>query len=178
MRIAEILEALISKCNKCAFVDRPFIEYKIYRRYLPSKVKILIISESPPPGEKPDHLYNLSSRDRLRKFLLKMLKLEDEESLIQYFLNNNIFWTNAIKCRPPSRSYIERMRRNCLEILKKEVELIRPTKIIAAGLTAQRSVRDLRLHEKFRVICTYHPLYIARFRRDLIAEFIKIFKSS
>ena len=110
----------------------------------------------------------------MRKFLVKTLGLSRDEELIRYFVSKGIFWTNAVKCRPISKSCIEIMRKNCLDVLRVEVELIRPEKIVAAGITARKSVKDLGLERRFNIHFTYHPLYIARFRRDLIKNFVEL----
>ncbi len=170
--LASTLEEVINSCHRCVFVDKPFVRYCIYRRFLPEKVRTLVVSESPPPGTKPDHLYNLSTRDRLRRFLARVLKLQSDTEVVKYLLSKGIFWTNAVKCRPVTRRYIEHMRRNCLHVLKLEIEMLRPAKIVAAGVVAQRSIRELGVNSSFKVCEIYHPLYISRFRKDLEKVFV------
>ncbi|NPA71058.1 MAG: hypothetical protein GXO26_09650 [Crenarchaeota archaeon] len=163
--VIKIIEE-IEKCHRCEFIDKPYVKYEPYLKYLPDDVRILIVSESPPPGLKDDFIYNLSCRDRLRRVLAYVLNIDDNH--VPTFLKiNNIFWTTAIKCRPLDRKRIEEMRRNCVQILRKEIEILRPGLIIALGKVAWRSIDEISPNVK--IVREYHPLYIWRFQRSRLS---------
>ena len=142
-RWAEELAELIERCAKCDFVDKPFIRYRVYERWLPERVDVLVVVESPPPGEKEDFFYNLSKSDRLRRNLKLLLGLEiTDEDLLAWLKERGVFITDAIKCRPVKRALRDvrlrvRMCLSCLYILEREVELLRPRRVIVMGETAQ-----------------------------------------
>lgn len=159
-----LIEKIIASCKKCIFIDKPPCIYHVYKRFLPGIVKVLVVSESPPPGNKSDYLYNLDHSDRLRKVLARIFNIPSTE-VINYLVKNNIFWTTAVKCRPISKKYIEIMRRNCLYILDLEIKELKPRKIIALGTIARKSVNELRI-ENIPIEKHYHPLYLARFHKN------------
>ena len=163
MRAHEVHD-VIASCDRCSFIDKPPCIYKVYERFLPDNVRVLVVSESPPPGYKHSYIYNLDYNDRLRRVLAKTFHVP-EGKLIEYLMKNNIFWTTAVKCRPLSKKHIEYMRRNCLDILSFEINILKPEKITALGRTAWRSIDELRIKD-ISVRKYYHPLYLARFMGD------------
>ncbi len=162
----------IENCHKCHIVDKPYIIYGPYVKYLPNQVKILVVSESPPPGYKNDFIYNVSCRDRLRNVLSYIFNVP-ENVVPEYLKRNNIFWTTAIKCRPVSKSYLEDMRKKCVIILRREIELLRPSVIIALGKIAWKSIDEIS--PQVPVLRDYHPLYVWRFCRDSIYRLRSLF---
>jgi len=163
-----LVERMIRECKKCRVTGKPFIEHRVYKQFLPSRVRVLVVSESPPPGAKEDYLYNLACRDRLRVALGKAFNV-NEKKVPATLMEKRVFWTTAVKCRPPSRKHIEAMRRNCLSILEKEIRELRPQKIVALGTTAWRSISELGIKE-IPVVRGYHPLYTIRFRRQELSK--------
>jgi len=158
----------IAGCRLCSFIDKPPCIHRIYERFLPSKVRVLVVSESPPPGRKPDYLYNLGHSDRLRSVLAIVFQVEQSQ-VVNELVNKGIFWTTAVKCRPPSKRCIEEMRRNCTWILEEEIRELRPVKIVALGKTAWESLAEIKV-EKAVIEKDYHPLYIARFKRERLGN--------
>ncbi|RLF22200.1 MAG: hypothetical protein DRN15_07390 [Thermoprotei archaeon] len=170
------LTSLIDSCSRCEVIDKPYVKFKVYEKWLPCQVKALIVMESPPPGLKKSFFYNTNSPDRLRRnlaFILRLARTGDE--VIEWFRSRGLFITNAVKCRPLSRERVSIMAKNCKFILRREVELLKPEVIIAMGLTARRSIRALSLRSMVRIIELPHPNYIVRFRRDLIPHVRRIF---
>ncbi|NPB00845.1 MAG: hypothetical protein GXO10_05670 [Crenarchaeota archaeon] len=153
----------IESCHRCSIVDKPYVKYSPYLKYLPEKINILVISESPPPGKKNDFIYNLSCRDRLRRVLAHTLEIE-EEQVPSFLKKNNIFWTTAVKCRPLNKNLIEEMRRRCVRILRREIEILNPRIIVALGKIAWKSIDEIS--PSITIIKEYHPLYIWRFQKD------------
>ncbi len=174
------LEAFVSSCAKCPCIDKPYAKYHAYSSWLPSKVKVLAVGESPPPGHKESFFYNLGCFDRLRQAIKYAFKIDDDRQLLQELKGIGVFITAAVKCRPPSKRHIPSMRTNCVEILRREVEILRPSRIVAMGSTALASVVELyNLQKPSTIIGIYkltstpletyvlpHPLYLFRFKRE------------
>ncbi len=167
-----LVERMIRECKKCRVTGKPFIEHRVYKRFLPSRVRVLVVSESPPPGAKEDYLYNLACRDRLRIALGKAFNI-NEKKVPATLMGKEVFWTTAVKCRPPSRKDIEKMRRNCLSILGEEIRELKPQKIVALGTTAWRSISELGV-KSVSVTRWFHPLYVIRFRRRELSQLKKL----
>lgn len=175
------LTELIASCKACSTVDKPLIKYGAYTKWLPERVKVLAIGESPPPGCKETVFYNLGLFDRFRLSMKLVLGLNDDEGILKLFKSKGVFVTGAVKCRPPSRDFLEEMRKRCVSLLRAELELLKPNRVVAMGKTAAASISELlgvkrsfKVDELFElkqgnlhVVFTPHPNYIFRFRRDL-----------
>lgn len=180
---ARLLEEAVIKCQKCAIIEKPFAKYSAYSKWLPQRVKTLAVGESPPPGQKNSFFYNLESFDRLRlslKLMVGELRAEDIQ-LLKTLFDRGVFITASIKCRPPSRKALPEMRKNCVWMLKKELNLLKPKRLVAMGRYAAESVHDIlgieppksllevsvcRIDD-LEVVYTPHPNYIFRFGRRL-----------
>ncbi len=172
----EKLQEIVCNCTRCVdhVVDRPFCKFRIYENWLPEKVTKLVVSESPPPGKKEDFLYNLGRFDRLRRFLSKIFQVPEQE-LLKLFRDFEIFWTMAVKCRPISKVSLRTMVKNCTHTLRLEIDITRPKLVILLGNTAKEAWKLLNLQNRdIEVRHFYHPLYIARFRRDLVEELKRV----
>ncbi len=172
MSLGELLEAL-EACRKCDFIDKPFLVHGAYEWWLPGEVKLLLIAESPPPGQKPDFFYNLGAPDRLRRNLKAILGLEVPDTEVPRWLRESgIFLTSAVKCRPirpggwaRDERLLRQMALNCTAILDLELRALRPKKVVVMGKVAELASGTLGL----RPYRTFpHPNYIVRFRRELI----------
>ncbi len=173
------LNRLVAECNKCSFVDKPFIKFNVYTTFLPPRVRVLIVVESPPPGFKDNFFYNLSLWDRLRnnfKLILGLRNISDSE-FINYLMKNNVFLTDAIKCRPLSKDDIPSMRENCVYILLNEITILKPEIVVAFGKTATRSLKELKpkIHVG-TILKFYHPNYIVRFERGKIEFYRRVLR--
>jgi uracil-DNA glycosylase len=182
----ERLEEGIRKCNLCNYVDKPFLKQSVYS-WLPEKVRVLAIGESPPPGRKEGSLYNLQRFDRLRLSLSLILKVEPRE-VLQFLRRSGVFFTASVKCRPPTRKSLPEMRKNCVPRLIEEIEVLRPQKIVAMGRFASTSIgeiykipvpRELTKISSARcrdleIFFTPHPNYVFRFARELSSKIAKI----
>jgi len=185
---AKRLEDLVAKCDECDFVDKPFIKYQVYTRWLPDQVKVLAIGESPPPGFKNSLFYNLESFDRFRLSMKLILGVKDDLGILELLRSKNIFITAAVKCRPVNRFKISDMRKKCEHILKMEIELLKPEKIIAMGKTAAltisrilgvrmpESVNGIFVNRKdFELYFVPHPNYVFRFKRNVAFRIKSLF---
>ena len=183
---ASLLNELIRSCRKCVFIDKPYVKYRAYTTWLPSTVEVLIVAESPPPSKKEDFFYNLSAFDRLRlsmKTILNLRSLKGEE-LLGFLRERGVFLTSAVKCRPPSKADVPGMRERCTWVLRRELELLKPRRLLAMGKTAATSVFEiLGLKPPSSVVgirrfracglelyVTPHPNFIFRFKRELAGE--------
>ncbi len=156
---------------RCNFIDKPFVEHSVYYRY--SDVNVLVLSESPPPGKKPDFLYNLGHRDRLRKTLAKFFGLSEEE-LIRRLINRGVLWDMAVRCRPPSRRALAEMARRCSYVTKLVIEKLKPARVVVLGSVAKNQIEEVAKICSYRpreIVHDYHPLYVIRFRRSEACEY-------
>ncbi|TDA30398.1 MAG: hypothetical protein DSO04_05965 [Hadesarchaea archaeon] len=188
MENARKLERRVASCRRCSFVDQPFVLHRVYS-WLPPRVRVLAIGESPPPGRKVGSLYHLESFDRLRLSLSLLLGVRMEE-VLETLRRSSVFFTAAVKCRPPDRRSLEGMRRNCVPLLRGELELLRPERVVAMGRFASASVGEilgleppedlrgiLRVEREGReIFFTPHPNYLFRFGRGLIGEVGRILR--
>lgn len=174
------LESLIASCRRCPAVDKPYTKHHVYR-WLPSRVRVLAIGESPPPGRKENMFYNLEAFDRLRLSMKLILNLKGDLEVLQTLRKASTFITAAVKCRPPSVRNLAEMRAKCVFMLEEELKLLRPSRVVAMGRMAAaslsqilnlnqpptvRGVFELRVGS-LQAAFTPHPNYIFRFRRDL-----------
>lgn len=167
MRGPEVQTAIAS-CGRCKFVDKPPCLHRVYERFLSPRLVTLVISESPPPGPKPDYLYNLGGRDRLRSVLARVFGVDEREVPV-FLARHGVFWTTAVKCRPPSRADVEPMRARCVSILRLELEVLRPRRVVALGRAAWRSVEEAGA-SRLLACKHYHPLFLARFMKRGLPE--------
>ena len=176
----ERMERLIASCKRCVVVDKPFLKYEAYS-WLPQKTKILAVGESPPPREKNSVFYNLNLFDRLRLSMKLILDIDKDLEVLKKLKKSSVFFTAAVKCRPVNQKKIQVMRVNCLPILREEIRLLKPKKIVAMGKTASTSITEIlglnqpkrldRIIEaeakNIKIFFTPHPNYIFRFKRNL-----------
>lgn len=176
------LHMLVESCKECDFVDKPMVKYRAYLDWLPERVEVLAVGESPPPGQKETTFYNTSRFDLFRMCMKLVAGVEGDAELLGFFKSRSIFVTAAVKCRPRSREGVEEMRRRCLPMLKAELRLLAPRRVVAMGRVASSSVSELldarppsqlaevgaAVAEGMEVVFAPHPNYVFRFRRDLV----------
>ena len=86
----------------------------------------------------------------------------------------HVFIANVVKCRPPqNRKPLPDEMESCLPYLRRQIQLIKPTVLLALGSTAaegllgvKRSLGELRLKvhrwDGIPLIVTYHPAALLR----------------
>lgn len=155
-RVAE----LVGGCAVCGGLSlgKPCLDHGIYTRYMPEGPLVLVVSESPPPGRKESYLYNTNVRDNLRVAIAKALSVNEAE-VPELLKRRGILWSTAVKCRPVRKEYLEVMRRNCVPLLRAELELLRPVATVALGRTARASFKSLGIRPDLE---DNHPLYYTR----------------
>ncbi len=99
-----------------------------------------------------------------------------------------VYITNAVKCRPPqNRKPTKKEIEACRPYLLKQMEIIKPQVIICLGNSAAYSLlgRDIKLKEEAgmlltrdgrKIMITYHPSFVMRFRGRYEQEFMKHLK--
>jgi DNA polymerase len=99
------------------------------------------------------------------------------------FNNNNSYFTNIVKCRPPSNRTPELNEiANCLPFLATEIETVKPKIIVLVGSTALRTFYNsfdlsitrnngrIDVRGNHVIVPVYHPSYLLR-SPDKINEF-------
>ena len=159
-------------------MDKPYIEYRVFDLYAPKDLRTLVISESPPPGKKPDFLYNLGHSDRLRRALARALGVDDAE-VLHWLVSRGVFWAMAAMCRPPSKRFVGSMALRCRRVLAEIIELGRPRCIALLGRVAEASYASIARrigYEPSRVLVDRHPLYVVRFERHRLGQYFGALK--
>ncbi len=163
-----------STCSRCCSRGKPYLEHRVYELYAPEKLRVLVVSESPPPGATHSFLYNTSHPDRLRRLLSRVLGVE-EWRVPEELRRAGVFWTTAVKCRPPNRRSLEKMADNCAVLLALELEA-KPEKVVLLGRLAQKVYeKAVTLYTGEIVWSVYrekHPLYVQRFERSRLEDYI------
>jgi uracil-DNA glycosylase family 4 len=181
-----LLEKGIRSCRLCRYVDKPFLKSSAYD-WLPERVGVLAVGESPPPGKKEGSLYNLEVFDRLRLSLSFILGVEMGR-VLETLREAGVFFTASVKCRPPDRKSLAWMRRNCVPKLAEEIRLLAPQRIVAMGRLASSSVCEIlnlppppsldeisaSRRQGVEIFFTPHPNYVFRFARNLASQLSRI----
>ncbi|NPA96788.1 MAG: hypothetical protein GXO32_04220 [Crenarchaeota archaeon] len=171
----EVVERAVASCRRCSYVSKPYVEFGVYRMYMGRGIRVLVVSESPPPGNKSDFLYNLGHRDRLRATLAKFFGYS-EEGLLEAMVDRGVFWDMAARCRPRSKRGVSSMARNCDSVAKLVLETLRPRRIVALGAVAREQVRRVLRSASLgsvEVFEDYHPLYVVRFKRSEAKQYFE-----
>ena len=94
------------------------------------------------------------------------------------FTREEIFIANVLKCRPPNnRDPLPEEVQACISFLKKQIELIQPTLLLALGRIAAHALLNTKVtlgnmrgkihtFNHIPLIITYHPAYLLRNPRD------------
>lgn len=114
-----------------------------------------------------------SSGDWVAKVLFenKFASKPTSHSLDDGFFLKNAFITAAVRCAPPDNKPIRDEFENCFAYLEQELEILEKTKVIVClGKIAfdtccklleingeKFSHGNIILHEKYKIICSYHP---------------------
>jgi uracil-DNA glycosylase len=177
-----LLEKELRSCRLCPYVDKPFLKSSAYD-WLPKRVRVLAIGESPPPGKKEGSLYNLKVFDRLRLSLSFILGVEMGR-VLETLRGAGVFFTASVKCRPLDRKSLTGMRKNCVPKLADEIRLLAPRRMVAMGRFASSSVCEIlnlspppsldkisaSRWQGVEIFFTPHPNYVFRFARNLAPQ--------
>ena len=159
------LEAAVASCVACAL-------HRSRRRTVfgtgPRDADWVVIGEGPGANEDRQGEPFVGRAGRLLDAMLFALGLSRDE----------VFITNAVKCRPPGNRDPEPVEtQRCGPFLERQIELLAPRVILVVGRVAARTVLEttsplarLRGREhtyprggrRIPVVATYHPAYLLR----------------
>lgn len=166
----------ISYCDKC--------QLGIFNQFVPVSGQgeghdIMIIGEAPGATEARRGIPFVGKAGTLLK-----------KHLRYYSLLEKVYFTNIVKCRPPSnRTPTNIERETCIKWLYNEIKIVKPKLILLFGLTAINTFYpniDYVGDRKYKygtiksvvVGCSYHPSYILRNPKEEL-EFAKfIYKAN
>ncbi|MDR0539951.1 MAG: uracil-DNA glycosylase [Spirochaetaceae bacterium] len=145
----------------------------------------MVIGEGPGAGEDESGRPFVGPAGQLLDKMLALVGLERRK---------NCFIANVVKCRPPGNRNPEPLEINtCMPFLRRQIELLRPHAILAAGNVPAGALLGTtegitRLHgrwnewqcasgKKIPVLPTFHPSYLLRNdsqKPDAFEDFIKL----
>lgn len=122
-------------------VNKPCIEFDVFGKWMPEKVKLLFIAESPPRRD-PYYFYNDKTMGDLKRELFKLLNIHEGDAFsgLRKFRENGFFLMDTVKCRCDKRGrssipqiIVQTCSRN---FLGREIDELKPQKICVLGKTA------------------------------------------
>ncbi|HKP28271.1 MAG TPA: uracil-DNA glycosylase [Gemmatimonadales bacterium] len=155
------IAGVVSTCEKCTLCSTR-------RKTVPGEgnpqARLMCVGEG--PGETEDQTGRpfVGRAGELLTAMLAAIELPREE----------VFIANIVKCRPPqNRKPLPDEMEACLPYLRRQIQLIKPTVLLALGSTAaegllsvKRSLGELRLKvhrwDGIPLIVTYHPAALLR----------------
>jgi len=157
----EDIATLIAACRKCKLCDG---RTNTVPGEGPPNARLVVIGEGPGRTEDETGRPFVGRAGELLTKILEAIKLPREQ----------VFICNIVKCRPPENrlpQYDEIAA--CLPFLYRQIELVKPTVILAMGGTAAQSLLSTKQSlgalrnqvHRFRgipVIITYHPAALLR----------------
>ncbi len=160
------LEMDIQACRACSLCERR-------RQAVPGvgdrQARWMLVGEAPGAEEDQRGEPFVGQAGRLLDNMLAALGLHRGEG---------VYITNAVKCRPPHNRTPEASELTaCLAYLQRQIELVRPTLLIALGRPAAQALLDTEIrigaargrafrHAGIPVVVTYHPAYLLRNPQD------------
>lgn len=162
----DVLEEDIRACRACGLCERR-------RQAVPGvgdrKARWMLVGEAPGAEEDQRGEPFVGQAGRLLDSMLAALGLHRGE---------DVYITNAVKCRPPHNRTPEASELTaCQPYLRRQIELLRPTLLIALGRPAAQALLDTEIrigaarghafqHSDIPVVVTYHPAYLLRNPQD------------
>jgi len=164
----EKLQEIIKSCRNCILGSS---RKKPVFGEGPSNSVVLTIGEAPGREENETGRPFVGRAGKLLRKMLLVIGLDPEK---------NVFIANILKCRPPNnRPPEQREIDECINFLKKQIEIISPEIILLLGRTAvkglfpehtktpldilrKESKNGLMMYNGIRVLVTYHPSALLR----------------
>jgi DNA polymerase len=162
----EQLQALIRVCQACSLCEQ---RTHAVAGEGSAKPSVLIVGEAPGEQEDIEGRPFVGRSGQLLDNMLQAIQLDRFEQ---------VFITNVVKCRPPAnRNPREDEISACSPYLLRQIELLRPTVVLAMGrfaahalLNTKEPLQKLRLETQAvtagenptPVVVTYHPAYLLR----------------
>ncbi len=162
----DALEEDIRACQACGLCERR-------RQAVPGvgdrQARWMLVGEAPGAEEDQRGEPFVGQAGRLLDNMLAALGLKRGES---------VYIANAVKCRPPHNRTPEATELStCLPYLRRQIELVQPTLLVALGRPAAQALLDTEIrigaargrafrHGDIPVVVTYHPAYLLRNPQD------------
>jgi len=162
----EQLQAMIRVCQACSLCEQ---RTHAVAGEGSAKPSVLIVGEAPGEHEDIEGRPFVGRSGQLLDNMLQAIQLDRFEQ---------VFITNMVKCRPPAnRNPREDEISACSPYLLRQIELLRPTVVLAMGrfaahalLSTKEPLQKLRLETQAvtagenptPVVVTYHPAYLLR----------------
>ena len=155
------LESLVQQCAKCKLHSTRSQAIFGAGNH---KASLLVIGEAPRQEEDTQGKAFVGEGGDLLTSMLKAIDLSRED----------VYITNIVKCySPEKRDHLSEEIETCHAYLRRQIELIQPKVIYAAGamasqalLNSQESISALREHqhnfEGIPLIASFHPAYLLR----------------
>jgi hypothetical protein len=102
----------LDQCEACSgaghgrFIEgrpKPSVEFELYPRWKPKKVRVLFLAEAPPwlrTGQAPRYFYNPKVHNGTRRMLLAQLGIKDcGERGLEEFKGKGYLLSDTVKCR-------------------------------------------------------------------------------
>jgi uracil-DNA glycosylase len=150
----------IKSCKLCVqysnakidFTEKPYITFEVEAMWLPKKVNVLFLAESP-PWSKDRYFYKTDmkgAKTNLQKEVLRYLNL----SSLSEFKGKGYFLVDAIKCRlnkQDSEHVPTTVLSNCTNrFLQAELDWINPGTIFVLGNSAKHALEQLPCFEELK----------------------------
>ncbi|HNX69417.1 MAG TPA: uracil-DNA glycosylase [Candidatus Omnitrophota bacterium] len=157
-----VLRDEVLKCKKCK--ELASTRTKIVFGAGNIRARLVFVGEAPGADEDKQGLPFVGRAGQLLTKIIEAMGLTREQ----------VFICNVLKCRPPNnRPPAPDEVGHCRPFLKRQLELIRPSVIVALGnhacqalLGTDKGISQLRgsfqEYEGIPVMCTYHPAYLLR----------------
>lgn len=155
------LAAFLDGCTRCALAEK---RQHIVFGEGDSHAAVMFVGEA--PGKEEDRTG--------RPFVGQAGKLLDGMIFALGFERSEVYIANVVKCRPPgNRDPKEPEKAACAPFLDRQIELIRPSVLVALGKPAAqrltgstKAIGALRGHwlsyRGIPLLATYHPAYLLR----------------
>jgi uncharacterized phage protein (TIGR02220 family) len=141
----ENCQLCIQYANAIDFKEKPCIVFQVEKQWLPSKVTVLFLAESP-PWSKDRYFYKTDmtgNKTHLQKEVLRYLNLAS----LQEFKAKGYFLIDAIKCRlnkQVNEHVPTPVLGNCANrFLQKELDSFNPSTIFVLGNSAKHALEQL-----------------------------------
>ncbi len=145
----------ISNCNKCPFNEKTDVRFC---GGFGNDYRVMFVAESPSTSggigiKNADQNFGVTGADKL------FSKIREKHGLGDCYL------TDFVKCGIPGGKPTKQKIDNCVEYLKKEIEIIKPKVIVAVGKLAKEMIED-NLKLEIQIFFTYHYSWIFRWCKN------------
>ncbi|MBI4404980.1 MAG: uracil-DNA glycosylase [Deltaproteobacteria bacterium] len=164
VRTLEDVQSWLGDCRRCRLCEG---RHNIVFGTGNPQAKLMFVGEGPGADEDARGEPFVGRAGQLLTKIIEAMKLQRGE----------VYIANVVKCRPPkNRAPLPDEIDNCLPFLRKQIEIIQPTWIVALGLYAANTLTGhsgpiSSLRGRFHplswdpsrsVMPTYHPAYLLR----------------